>query len=58
MRTFSKKLEYRNWSTETATFLYKTVLSEVNVKTNKMRSTTKNGVLSVITLFFENFASV
>ena len=39
MKTFFKKMEYGNWSAETATFQYKTALSEANVKKNRMKST-------------------
>ena len=43
MKTFFKKLEYRSLfeiiKTENATFLYKTALSKVNIKTNRMGST-------------------
>ena len=42
-------------------FAYKTFISETNVKTNRMVSTkciTKNGVLPVTTLFFEDFVEV
>ena len=44
---------------ESASFPYKTVMSETNVNTNRMGSTkstiTKNGVLSVTTLFLRIF---
>ena len=43
MKTFLKKLEYRflvkSSKTENASFPYKTAISEVNVKTNRMVST-------------------
>ena len=55
-KTFFKKLEYRflveRTNIENATFPYKTVPLEANVKTNRMGSmkwTTKNGVLPVTT---------
>ena len=58
-----KKLEYRflveSTKSEKATFPYKTALSEVNVKTNRMGSTKwtiiMNRVLPVTTLFFWKF---
>ena len=63
IKTFFKKLEYRflveSTKIENASFPYKTVISEANVKTNKM--VTKNGpirkkeVLPVTTLFFWKF---
>ena len=60
MKTFFKKLDYRflveSTNNENATFPYKTALSEVVVKTNRMGKRngpiTKNRVFSATTLFF------
>ena len=58
-KTFFKKLEYRflveSTKIESASFSYKTTLSEANVKTNKMMIQngliTKKGILPVTALF-------
>ena len=60
MKTFFKKLEYHflveSTKIENAPFPYKTAISEVNVKTNRMMNTNgpirKNEVWPVTTLFF------
>ena len=59
-KTSFKKLEYcllvESTKIENASFLYKTTIPEVNVKTNRMISTetiTKNGVLPVLTYFLK-----
>ena len=59
-KAFFKKLEYcflfQSTKIENALFLYKTAISEANVKTNRMVTTKwtdhKEGVLPVNTLFF------
>ena len=67
MKTFFKKLEYRSLAESTkienASFLYKTALSEANVKTNSMVSTKwtyhkERSFTSNYFIFFENFVSV
>ena len=65
-KTFLKKLEYsflvETTKIENSSFLCKTALSEVNVKTNRMATTngpiTNSGVLAITSLFFGKFASV
>ena len=66
-KTFFKKLEYRSLvestKIENASFLYKTALSEANVKTNSMVSTKwtyhkERSFTSNYFIFFENFVSV
>ena len=61
-KTFSKKLEYRflveSTSIESASFPYKTVMSEANIKTNRMVSTkwtylTERSFASSYFIFFE-----
>ena len=62
-QTLLKKLEWRflveSSKIENATFLYKTVQSEANVKTNRMGvqngPITKNEVFPVTKYFLENF---
>ena len=64
---FFKKLEYRflveSTKIENASFPYKTVVSEANVKTNKMVTTKwtyqkERSFASNYFIFFENFVSV
>ena len=62
-KTFFKKLEYgllaESTEIESASFSYKTAISEANVKTNRMGVQNgpfrKNGDLPVTTLFFRKF---
>ena len=66
MKTFLKKLEYRflvkSSKTENASFPYKTAISEVNVKTNRMVSTKwayhKERSFAITNLFFRKLFSV
>ena len=59
--TFFKKLEYRflveSTKTENTSFPYKSAISKVNVKTNRMINT-KNEVLPVATLFSRKFCFI
>ena len=52
----TEKLEYlflvESTKIENASFPYKTAISEANVKTNRMMSITKNGVVAVTALLF------
>ena len=65
-KAFFKKLGnlflFESTKIENTSFPYKTAISEVNVKVNRMVTTknaiTKNGVLPVTTLFFKKFVSV
>ena len=64
MKIFFKKLEYcflvETTDIESTSFLFKTALSETNVKTRQLQNgpITKSGVLPITTLFFwKNFSS-
>ena len=64
-KTFFKKLRYRflveSTKIDNASFPYESVISEANVKTNRMVTTKwtyHKERMSVTNLFFENFVSV